>query len=323
MNKFSEDSLIGDEKKPSESKPYHTPVMVDEVLEYLNLKDNGVYIDVTFGGGGHTRAILEKNKTCRVIALDWDLCSIDSPGEDAKAEFGDRLTLLWGNFASLEKILKRAGITEKVDGILADFGTSSFQLENRPGFSFSSDTFLDMRMSPSFQKITAAEVVNRADEKELKYIFQTYGEEQMSAQVARAIVEERRKERIRTTKQLATIICKIIPRFKRKIHPATKIFQALRIYVNGELKNISVFLKATLPFLNDGGRLVCISFHSLEDRLVKQFIRLQKEVYAEKVSVLTSHVVVPTQREIENNPSSRSAKLRSAEFNIGEESKSV
>ncbi|MBT3455724.1 16S rRNA (cytosine(1402)-N(4))-methyltransferase RsmH [bacterium] len=292
---------------------YHTPVMVEEVLEYLQPKAGKTYLDVTFGGGGHTKSILDANEECNVIGLDWDLNSIDKQGEKLEEVYGDRLHLLWGNFAQLYRIFKKAGI-KKVDGILADFGTSMFQIKNRPGFSFSTETFLDMRMSPSHQKVTAAEVLSRSDEKTLKEIFLKYGEEHQAAKVASLIVEERKKRSIKTTKQLVEIVEKVIPRYKRTIHPATKVFQALRIFVNSELDNISSFLSSVPRFLNPNGRLVCISFHSLEDRLVKQFLKSQKELLAEKINILTPRVVVPTEEEIKRNPPSRSAKFRAAEF---------
>ena len=315
MNKFCKDAVIGKEKCNIPTENYHTPVMVNEVLEYLKPRKGKVYLDATFGGGGHTRAILEADKDCHVVAVDWDLCSIDSPGEILKEEYPERLTVLWGNFAYLTKILKRDGIG-RVDGILADFGTSMYQIMNRPGFAFSKDSFLDMRMSPSHHQVTAAEVLNKSSEAALKKIFFDYGEEQKSARVARAIVQARRIERIKTTKQLVKIIETVIPKYQRKIHSATKIFQALRIYVNSELDNISSFLKSTPKLLKPGGRLVCISFHSLEDRLVKQYLKSQKELHGEKVDILTPRVVVSTEEEIERNPPSRSAKLRAAEFNL-------
>lgn len=294
----------------SEIKPYHTPVLVDEVLEYLAPKPQGLYVDATFGGGGHTRALLEHEPTAHVIAMDWDLNALEQNGEPLKEEFPDRLTLLWGNFAVIDKKLKKIGI-EKVDGILADFGTSQYQIFERPGFSFSKDTALDMRMSPGHQKTTAAMVVNKATEQELTNIFLQLGEEPKARIIARLIVQERKKKPIKTTSALSLIIQRVYgPKRGKKIHPATKVFQALRIYVNHELDNIYAFLPATLRVLKPEGRLVCISFHSLEDRLVKHFFKEQSSQPDSRVEVLTKKAVVPSQEEIARNPASRSAKLR-------------
>lgn len=289
---------------------YHKSVLVNEVLEYLALKPHGVYIDATFGGGGHTRAILEAEPTCRVIAFDWDIVAIETNGYPLMEEFPGRLQIIWSNFAQLDKHLKKIN-AQPVDGILADFGTSQFQIKERAGFSFAADTPLDMRMSPAHQLITAQDIVNRASEKELITIFLDYGQEFKARAIARAIVQQREQKALKTTGQLAQLIEKIIPRAGSKIHPATKVFQALRIAVNKELDNIETFLKAAIPWLKVEGRLVCISFHSLEDRLVKQYYREQ-----ERKSIgnnLTAKVVTASQEEIEHNPSSRSAKLRAFE----------
>lgn len=290
----------------------HKPVLVKEVFEYLHVKPGGVYLDATFGSGGHTRALLESNPTCKVVALDWDTKALDSWGPALQEEFPGRLTLLWGNFALIYKILKKEKIG-KLDGILADFGTSQMQITGRAGFSVYHDTPLDMRMSPSHQKTTAAQIVNEASEQELREIFWRFGQEKYTKQIAWAIVQERRKGKIKTTSQLARIVERVVPRDKRKkIHPATRIFQALRICVNKELENIVSFLSASVRLLKPGGRLVCISFHSLEDRLVKQFFA--DWAGQGMVNVLTSKVVTARQEEIQENPSSRSAKLRAIEF---------
>ena len=283
--------------------------MLDQVLKYLCTKPGNVYIDVTFGAGGHTRALLEQDPTCKVIAIDWDRYTIETYGPPLQELFGDRLTLIWGNFGLLYKILKKEKIVA-VDGILADFGTSQVQIQRLPGFSFSRDTFLDMRMSPAHQLITAAEVLAKSPEQKLRDIFMQLGEEQKAKAIAHAIVKERSKKPIKTTKQLADIVQKIVPPYARKVHSATKVFQALRLYVNHELSNISSFLPAAIRALKPGGVLVCISFHSLEDRLVKQFFRDQENLGF--IDVLTPRVEVPTPEEIAQNPSARSAKLRAA-----------
>ena len=289
---------------------YHKPVLVDEVLFYLNPQPNKVYLDVTFGSGGHTRAILQHESTCSVIAMDWDADSLDTYVLPLQQEFGDRIRSLWGNFAHLYRVLKKAGI-ESVDGILADFGTSQMQIKQRPGFSLYLDTPLDMRMSPSHQRVTAQQVIDKSSEQKLREIFWELGEERHAKKIAQAIVVERAKKQIKTTRDLARIVERVIPRQQRsKIHPATKVFQALRMYVNCELDNIASFLSGAVNVLNPGGRLVCISFHSLEDRKVKQFFKEQESVGT--LTILTKKVVVPTEKEIYENRSARSAKLRAA-----------
>ena len=295
---------------------FHKSVLVEEVLTYLNPQPHKIYIDATFGSGGHTRAILEKEPTCRVIGIDWDRSSLDRYAPLIEEEFGDRFIPVWGNFALLYKLLKKIDL-QQVDGILADFGTSQMQIADQPGFSLYTDAPLDMRMSAAHHKTTAAELLNTASEDKLLRIFSDLGEERFSRKIARAIVKERGRKRFKTTQQLADFIKGLVP-YKReaKIHPATRVFQALRIYVNQELDNIRSFLKGALPPLAPQGRLVCISFHSLEDRLVKQFFIDQS--LAGKLKILTKKVVVPSSQEVASNPSSRSAKLRAA-FKISPE----
>lgn len=285
----------------------HKSVLVNEVLQYLNVKPNGIYLDVTFGAGGHTRAILEQNDSCKVVALDWDGKAIDTYFPDLQEEFGDRISFVWGSFGNLHHALKKSDIT-MFDGILADFGTSQMQIFERDGFSIYNDRPLDMRMSPAYQKITAAHIVNKATEEKLSDIFWNYGQERHSRKIARLIVQERAKKYINTTNELAQLIERVLGKKRGIIHPATKVFQALRIYINKELDNIKSFLPAALQHLNENGRLVCISFHSLEDVLVKDFF---KKSASEKLgTILTKHVVVATPEEIRANLSSRSAKLR-------------
>lgn len=292
----------------------HKSVLVSEVLEYLAVKPDGVYLDVTFGAGGHTRAILESNPTCHVIAIDWDTRSLETFGKDLQEEFPGRLTLLWGNFALLYKMLKKER-RGNVDGILADFGTSQMQILERDGFSIYRNTPLDMRMSPSHQKTTAADIINTASEEKLRDIFWTYGEEKYTKMIVSAIMQDRIAKRFTTTGELADLIERVVPKEKdkrQKIHPATRVFQALRIHVNKELENIVSFLSAAMNLLKPGGRLVCISFHSLEDRLVKQYF--VDKANAQQVKILTDKVVTASDEELERNPSSRSAKLRAIEF---------
>jgi len=291
---------------------WHKPVLVDEVLKYLDPQSGKVYLDVTFGSGGHSQAILEREPNCSIIAMDWDAESLNTYAPLLQQKFGNRVRVVWGNFAHIYRLLKKIGIN-KVDGILADFGTSYMQIKQRSGFSIYLDTPLDMRMSPSHQKLTAAQVVNTCSQEKLQEIFWQLGEEKQAKKIARIIVKRRREKLIKTTQDLANIIERIIPaRMRRKIHPATKVFQALRMYVNQELDNISAFLSASLTILNPTGRIVCISFHSLEDRLVKQFFKEHEN--EGHIRILTKRVVVPTQKEVAVNPSARSAKLRAALF---------
>jgi len=290
---------------------YHKSVLTNEVVEGLNLKPNGIYVDATFGGGGHTKAILEAEKTVRVIALDWDQVAIETSAPPLEQKFGERLIVIWSNFAHLARVLKKENITA-IDGALADFGTSQFQLQHKEGFSFYHDTPLDMRMSPAHQKITAAHIVNTSNERELAQLFFELGEERYAKQIARAIVIQRKQKQIQTTKQLAELISSLTPSYKaaqKKIHPATKVFQALRIFINKELENIETFLKAALSALAPGGRLACISFHSLEDRMVKSFFKEHET----SLIIVTKKPISPSPEEIASNPSARSAKLRIAQ----------
>lgn len=289
---------------------YHKSVLVKEVLKYLNPKPGKTYVDATFGGGGHSRAILEYEPACNVIGIDWDMAAIERNAPILAQDFGDRFKVLWGNFTNIKMLLKKEGITH-VDGILADFGTSQYQIFEKEGFSFATDTPLDMRMSTAHFRITAADVVNKYSEKDLAAILFEYGEEPKSRKIAAAIVEYREHKKFLTTQQLVSLIETIIPHRFSHIHPATKTFQALRIEVNQELKNIQHFLKTAVDTLNPNGTLVCISFHSLEDRIVKTFF---KEISLQ-VDVLTNKPIQASDEEIALNASSRSAKLRAIKKN--------
>ena len=292
---------------------YHKTVMVEEVLQYLNPQKDKLYCDVTFGSGGHTKAILDKQPECHVVALDWDATSIETYAPALEECYQERLLLLWGNFANLYRILHKAKVG-KVDGILADFGTSQMHIKERAGFSFFRDSDLDMRMSPAHQQVTAEQVINRSSEEKLCEMFWQLGQENNAKKIVAAIIEARQKKPIRTTRELALIIEKVSPRGGRgsKIHPATKVFQALRMYVNHELNNITGFLSGALQVLKPNGLLLCISFHSLEDRMVKQFFKEKAD--EGMLEIITKRVVIPTAEEIAKNPSSRSAKLRVARF---------
>ncbi|MFH0898607.1 MAG: 16S rRNA (cytosine(1402)-N(4))-methyltransferase RsmH [bacterium] len=289
-------------------KMYHKSVLIKEVVQYLAPQPGKVYVDATFGGGGHTQAILDSEPLCKVIALDWDMQAIEQNAAPLCEKYGDRLRVIWGNFALIHRILKKEKI-ESIDGILADFGTSQFQIFEKSGFSFRKDSPLDMRMSKAHYKTTAADILNTYSEQKLAHILFEYGEERLSKRIARAIVEMRKKRPFKTTQQLADLVEEIVgtPKGRKKfIHPATKTFQALRIEVNHELDNIKGFLASALKLVNPEGRIVCISFHSLEDRIVKTVFR------ESNVEILTPKPVTASLEEIELNPSARSAKLRAA-----------
>lgn len=290
---------------------YHIPVLVKEVIEYMAPKAGGVYVDATFGGGGHTRALLEAQPQCKVIACDWDKAAIELNGPLLERDFPGRIEFIWSNFTRLEHHLKKMGINQ-VDGILADFGTSQYQIKEKAGFSFATDTPLDMRMSPGHQTLLACDIVNNYSEKELLKILYEYGEESHARQIVRAILAVRVSKKFKTTGQLVALIEKVVPRRPRGVHPATKTFQALRIVVNQELSNIHAFLGQSSKLIKPEGRLVCISFHSLEDRLVKQYLKDHKDIW----TILTPRVVIGTDDEIRSNPSSRSAKLRAGQKNV-------
>jgi len=303
---------------------YHEPVMVKEVIESLLVSKTGIYVDCTVGGAGHSYAIL-KETDAFLVGIDCDDQALQY-AEKRLAEFGSRKVLIRANFADLGKILKDLNI-EKVDGVLLDLGVSSHQLDTEQrGFSFNQQALLDMRMDRSL-KISAYDIVNSFAQDELEKIIRFYGEEKMAARIARAISKKRQQSPIETTTELASIIASCMPaKLKwQKIHPATRTFQAIRIAVNNELDNIRPAIDAAAEALKPGGRLCVISFHSLEDRIVKNEIRFlggvcicpkdvpfcvcQKEA---KLKNLTPKVIVPSAEEIEANPRARSSKLRVA-----------
>ncbi len=288
----------------------HIPVMVKEVIAGLNIRPGKTYLDVTFGGGGHTRAILESDPTVKVIALDWDMKALEA-GEKLQEEFPERLSFLWGSFGHLYKLLKKHNI-KSVDGILADFGTSFMQIHEQDGFSIYNDTPLDMRMSSAHFKTTAADIIRWSTEQELCEIFWEYGEERYAKQIVREIIKIRETHFIKTTKELADLVDRSVGRIyrakKQKIHPATRVFQALRIFVNKELDNIISFLPVAINSLAPQGRMVCISFHSGEDRIVKHFFK--DESQNGSVTLVSRRAIIATDEEMKENHSSRSAKLR-------------
>ncbi len=286
---------------------YHKSVLTKQIIEYLAPENGKTYVDATFGGGGHSTAIMKAAPDCKLIAIDWDHFAIDTNGPDLKDVYGDKIEFVWGNFLHLVFLLKKLNI-KNIDGIIADFGTSQYQIFNKPGFSFSVDTPLDMRMSPGQTQITAGDIVNEAHYDELVKIFLDYGQEWNARKIARAICLDREKKPFKTTSDLAELIKRIYKGPRTGIHPATKVFQALRIVVNDELNNIKSLLIQSLQLLNPNGRMVFISFHSLEDRIVKQFFK----EHTDALDILTKKVITADPDELEINPSSRSAKLRAA-----------
>lgn len=276
----------------------HLPVMPDEIVAGLEPAPGKLIVDATLGGAGHTRLLLEHGAS--VIGVDQDPFALDR----ARALELPNLEVMEGNFRDLETLL--AG--RAVDGVLMDLGVSSFQLDDVDrGFSYHSDAALDMRMSQSGQ--SAADVVNDLDQEELARLIYEFGEERHSRRIARAIVEVRERTPIQTTQQLAEIVKRAYPGgHARGIHPARRTFQALRIYVNDELGALRDGLEGAVRVLKPGGRLVVISFHSLEDRIVKHFVRDSSELTA-----LSKRPLEPTELEVERNPRSRSAKLRVAQ----------
>jgi 16S rRNA (cytosine1402-N4)-methyltransferase len=299
----------------------HVPVLLRQVLTFLNVRDGGVYIDGTFGAGGYSRAILAAAQA-RVIGVDRDQTAI-ARGMDLVEAAAGRLTLIEDNFSRLDAVAESCGVTA-VDGVVLDLGVSSMQLdEAERGFSFRFDGPLDMRMGTS--GASAADVVALASERDLADIIFRLGEERHSRAVARAIVATRRETPIRTTRALADIVSRVVRVRPGDIHPATRTFQALRIFVNDELDELAMALTAAERILKPGGRLVVVAFHSLEDRIVKTFLaergrvqagsRHMPEVAAASPTfqLLTRKPVVADEAEVAQNPRARSAKLRAAE----------
>lgn len=284
----------------------HTPVLLNEVLEYLDPRPNQNFIDATVGDGGHTKAILERTApNGKLIAIDRDVDSIVRAGSNLK-EFGERILFINDSFGNILKIVKENKVNS-ISGILFDFGMSSSQLENSGrGFSFQKDEILDMRYDIK-KLITAEDILNGCDEAELFKIFKEFGEEPKSRAVARAVINARREKRIKTTKELVEII-ENVSRRRGKLHPATLIFQALRIEVNQELMEIEKALADISKVLSSNGRAAFISFHSLEDRLIKNWTKdLSKKNI---IKILNKKPFTASAKELKANPKSRSAKLR-------------
>lgn len=303
-------------------KQRHIPVMLNEVIKYLNPQDNQTYVDATFGNGGYSTAILEK-ANCNVIAIDRDPTVLPK-AEELKAKYGKRFTFVSGRFGNIDTLIKNS-----VDGFVFDIGVSSMQLDDaNRGFSFSKEAPLDMRMS--LTGISAADIVNSMEEQELADLIYTYGEEKKSRQIARKIVEFRKNKPIETTTELAEIIYSIIHKNFGQINPATRTFQALRIAVNEELKELQNALETASVLLKPQGRLIVVDFHSLEDRIVKKFFneksgknngvsRYMPQIIndTDVIFDVVSKAIMPTQQECDINPRARSAKLRYAIKNKG------
>jgi 16S rRNA (cytosine1402-N4)-methyltransferase len=306
----------------------HIPVMRSEVLEYLNCRPGKIYVDGTLGGAGHARDICERiMPDGLLIGIDQDPAAIANAGIVLEP-FAARVRLVHENFAQLSHVLSQLGITG-VDGILLDLGLSLNQLENSGrGFSFQREEPLDMRMDPRAPE-TAADLVNGLAEDELRRIFQEYGEEHFSGRIARRIAAERRRAPVQTSGELARLVCAAVPgrtSGRSRIHPATRVFMALRIAVNRELERLEEFLDQVPHCLNREGRLCILAFHSLEDRIVKHRLRAlaqgrqpespfatNRERVPGALKVLTKKVLRPGPEEIAANPMARSTRLRAAE----------
>ena len=307
----------------------HLPVLANEVIEMLAPAPGSLQIDATLGGGGHTERILEAaNPDGRLLGLDADPAAIARVETRLRPRFGDRLVLRQANFRELATVAPEAGFGA-VDGCLFDLGLSSFQLADRDrGFGFRAGGPLDMRFDPS-RGVPAAELLSTLDTNELTALFRRYGEEPKAPRIARAIVDARRVAPITTAEELAALVERVLPpnpRQPRRTHPATRVFQALRIAVNEELEALEAGLHAALDLLRPGGRLVVLSYHSLEDRIVKRFIQAERRGCVcppelpvcvcgrnPRLRLITRPSLTPTAAEISTNPRARSARLRAAE----------
>lgn len=303
----------------------HISVLLNESISSLNLKENSIVVDATLGYGGHSSNILERIDKGYLFAFDQDSEAIRYSTDRLK-NIGTNFTIIKSNFVNMKSELEKLGI-EKVDAVLFDLGVSSPQLDDKTrGFSFHEDAKLDMRMNKE-QKLSAYEVVNEYSEKELANIFFKYGEDKFSKSVARKIVEYRKTKRIETTLELVEVIKSAIPmKYRINKHPARQIFQAIRIEVNHELDVIEPSLQQATSLLNVGGRVAVITFHSLEDRIVKNYFKKITEIddkvkgipnipdnYLPDYKLITNKAITPTKEEIEENPRSRSSKLRVVE----------
>ena len=313
---------------------HHISVLCDKVIDFLNPKSDGVYIDGTVGLGGHSAAILEASApNGRVIGIDLDVEAL-TIAKDRLHVFGERYSLTNGNFAEMDALLETRHSVHAVDGILLDLGVSSLQLDApHRGFSFNHTGPLDMRMSPrqvlnnerEAEILTAMQVVNDSPLNVLVDIFKRYGEERFAKRIARRIIQTRRETPITTTTQLAEIVKRTVPEGVSKIHPATRVFQALRIHINAELENLETGLDVAIQLLKPGSCLCVITFHSLEDRIVKHRFQTCARAcvcppktpiciceHTASLEILTKRPILPDAVEVQHNPRARSAKLRVA-----------
>ena len=304
----------------------HIPVLLDECIKYLNINPDGIYVDGTLGMGGHSEAILQRLTTGRLISIDRDITAIERAGERL-APYADRLTIVHGNFRDLDAILDEQGV-RLVDGMLFDLGVSSPQLDEADrGFSYMSDAPLDMRMDAS-DNIDAWFIVNRWPQEKIERILRDYGEERHAARIAARIAERREEKEIETTLELVDVIKSAMPAaaLREKQHPAKRSFQAIRIAVNDELNAVHALMDSAPDRLKPGGRLCVISFHSLEDRIVKNAIHAREDGctcpreapvctcgFVKTLRSVTRKPITAGGEELELNPRSRSAKLRVAE----------
>lgn len=304
----------------------HIPVLLDECIKYLNIKPDGIYVDGTLGMGGHSEAILQRLTTGRLISIDRDITAIERAGERL-APYADRLTIVHGNFRDLDAILDEQGV-RLVDGMLFDLGVSSPQLDEADrGFSYMSDAPLDMRMDAS-DNIDAWFIVNRWPQEKIERILRDYGEERHAARIAARIAERREEKEIETTLELVDVIKSAMPAaaLREKQHPAKRSFQAIRIAVNDELNAVHALMDSAPDRLKPGGRLCVISFHSLEDGIVKNAIHAREDGctcpreapvctcgFVKTLRSVTRKPITAGGEELELNPRSRSAKLRVAE----------
>ncbi|MDQ3064620.1 MAG: 16S rRNA (cytosine(1402)-N(4))-methyltransferase RsmH [Acidobacteriota bacterium] len=302
----------------------HKSVLLAETVKLLKPQAAEIFVDATLGLGGHTEAILSDSEKTRVVGIDQDFEAIGF-ARQRLAKFGDRIQIFHENFSDIKRVLAKAGI-DKIDGLIADLGVSSLQFDSQSrGFSFRFDAPLDMRMNADSDAETAADLLATLSEFEIARIIYEYGEERLSRRIASRIVWKREQgEPIKRTKELAALVEKAIGVGKKdKIHPATRTFQALRIAVNGELEILEQFIRDSVEILKKDGRLVLITFHSLEDRIVKHtFQKLAGKCFcpprlpqcvcgaSKEIEILTRKPIVPSESEIEENPRARSAKLR-------------
>lgn len=280
--------------------------MVDEIISYLAPEKLKTYVDCTFGQGGYSKKILEKTN-CNIIAIDRDKDAIEH-AKLLKKKYPKNFIFCVDNFSRLDQVLKKNDI-KKIDGLIFDLGISNTQLNNPTrGFSFSNNGPLDMRMDIENLDLTAQKIINEFDQHNLSDIFYYYGEEKNSRQIARKIIEFRKKKEISTTFELVELIKKV-NNYKKK-HPATRVFQALRIFINDELNELDITLKKSLLFLKKNGKIITVAFHSLEDKVIKNFFSRNKGL----LKILTKKPVTPNEKEVKINPRSRSARMRVAEI---------